>query len=99
VRFSPSFLCNIGVKGGVSARERLYIINTDDKTPLVRAFNEINATVRYHGSFHTMFVFCHGYAGTNPGGLVSMDAGGMGLELGVESVLHSNVGMWSAIKN
>jgi len=87
------------LKGGVPARDRLYIINTDGTTPLARAFNEINATVRYAGAFHTMFVFCHGYAGTNPRGLVSMDCGGQGLELGAESVLHRNVAMWSAIKN
>lgn len=87
------------LRGGVPAREQLYIINTDETTPLVRVFNEINNTVRYHGAFHSMFVFCHGYAGSNPGGQVSMDAGGMGLQLGAEAVLHSNVGMWSAIKN
>jgi len=87
------------LEGGVPARDRLYIINTDEWTPLARAFNEINATVRYAGAFDTMFVFCHGYAGENPGRLVSMDAGGQGLELGAETVLHGNVGMWSAIKN
>jgi hypothetical protein len=87
------------LEGGVPARDRLYIINTDGTTPLAQAFNEINATVRYAGTFHTMFVFCHGYAGTSPGGIVSMDAGGQGLELGAESVLHGNVAMWSAIQN
>lgn len=87
------------LQGGVPARDRLYIINTDGMTPLARAFREINATVRHHGAFDTMFVFCHGYAGTNPGARMSMDAGGQGLQLGAEGVLHSNVSAWSAIKN
>jgi hypothetical protein len=87
------------LEGGVPARDRLYIINTDSTTPLGRVFSEINATVRYHGSFDTMFIFCHGYAGSNPGLRVSMDAGGQGLQLGAESVMHRNVSMWRAIKN
>jgi hypothetical protein len=86
------------LEGGVPAREQLYIINTDAGTPLSRAFSEINATARWHGNFHTMFIFCHGYAGQSPGAQMSIDAGGMGLELGAEDVLHSNVARWRAIK-
>lgn len=41
---------------------------------------------------------CHGYAGSNQRGGVCMDAGGMGLQLGRENVLHNNVAMWTAIK-
>lgn len=46
-----------------------------------------------------MFIMCHGYAGQNERAQMSMDAGGMGLQLGRENVLHENVSLWSAIKN
>ncbi len=87
------------LQGGVPARPRLYIINTNESTPLAAVFREIKATVRAAGKFHTMFVLCHGYAGENVRAQVSMDAGGMGLQLGKEDVLHSNVDRWAAIKN
>jgi hypothetical protein len=86
------------LQGGVPARPRLYIVNTDGSTPLAAAFREINSTVRWAGRIHTMFILCHGYAGENTRAQMSMDAGGMGLELGREDVLHTNVGRWIAIR-
>jgi hypothetical protein len=87
------------LSGGVPARPGLYIINTDGSTPLGNAFSQINAAARNAGKIKAMFILCHGYAGVNNNGGVCMDAGGMGLQLGRENVLHGNVSMWTNIKN
>ena len=49
------------------------------------------------GRINAMFVLCHGYAGVDRTARVSMDAGGMGLQLGREGVMHTNVAAWRAI--
>jgi hypothetical protein len=85
--------------GGVPARPWLYIMNTDSSIPLAAAFHEISATVRWAGKIHTMFILCHGYAGENVRARVSTDAGGMGLQLGKEDMLHTNVDRWVAIRD
>jgi hypothetical protein len=85
------------LSGGVPARPRLHIINSNASTPLATVFAGINAAARASGAIHSLFILCHGYAGSNPRARVSMDAGGMGLQLGREDVLHSNVSLWNAI--
>lgn len=85
--------------GGVPARPRLHIVNTDATTHLSSAFSQINAAARAGGKIHSMFILCHGYAGSNQRAQVSMDAGGMGLQIGSEAVVHGNVNLWSAIKD
>jgi hypothetical protein len=86
--------------GGVPARKGLTIINTDEQSSLRRAFYGINAAqVAAKGPLDALFILCHGYAGTNERQRVCMDAGGMGLELGREDVLHDNVFMWRSIAN
>lgn len=87
------------LSGGVPARGNLYIVNTDGSTPLGNAFAQINSASKASGKIHTMFIFCHGYAGQNARGGVSMDAGGEGLQLGREDVLHDNVHRWISIAN
>jgi hypothetical protein len=87
------------LSGGVPARPRLYIVNTNGSIPLSSAFSQINAAAKASGRIHSMFILCHGYAGSNPRAQMSMDAGGMGLQLGRDNVLHSNVSMWTAIKD
>jgi hypothetical protein len=84
--------------GGVPAHANLTIINTDKSTPLRTVFHQINACARA-GRINTLFVLCHGYAGANLRLNVSADAGGMGLQLGKEGVMHANVGQWTHIKN
>jgi hypothetical protein len=86
------------LEGGVPARPGLLIVNTNVGHSLNSAFAEIKAASRW-GRFHTLFIFCHGYAGYNERAQMSMDAGGMGLKLGSEDVSVSNVCMWSAIKD
>ena len=44
-------------------------------------------------------MLCHGYAGENARKKVCMDAGGMGLQLGSEGLMHSNVSLWKSIYN
>lgn len=72
--------------------------NLNASTPLQTAFSRVDTAVMLNGGkLHTIFILCHGYAGSNRRARVSMDAGGMGLQLGKEDVLHSNVSMWEAI--
>ena len=86
------------LEGGVPARANLSIVNTNDSTALSQAFMQINAAARAAGGkLNSVFILCHGYAGSNRSAGVSMDAGGMGLELGREGVFHRNVAIWSAI--
>lgn len=74
--------------------------NTDGSTPLNNAFSRVNTAVQLNGGkLHTIFILCHGYAGSNNNAQVSMDAGGMGLQLGREDVTHGNVSIWETIKN
>lgn len=87
------------LQGGVPARPRLSIVNTDAATPLSTAFAQINAVARAVHKIDTMFILCNGYAGENTRAAVCMDAGGMGLQLGREDVTHDNVAMWRAIAN
>jgi hypothetical protein len=85
------------LEGGVPNRPHLGIINTNETTGLHSAFAQINALARW-GKINTLFILCHGYAGQNDKAQVCMDVGGMGLELGKEDVVHSNVNLWTAIK-
>ncbi len=91
-------LRDLRLQGGVPARAGLSIINTNSTTPLTSVFGQIKNIAKSTGRIHTMFILCHGYAGSNARARVSMDAGGEGLQLGSEDVLHSNVAMWSAIE-
>lgn len=85
--------------GGVPARSNLRIVNTSATTPLGQAFVAINSAARGGAKVRTVFILCHGYAGTNDAAGMCLDAGGMGLQLGRENVLHENVSMWTAIRN
>jgi hypothetical protein len=84
--------------GGVPARPNLAIQNTDAAMPLRNVFNYVNHYAGT-GKIHSLFILCHGYAGANKRLNMSMDAGGMGLQLGREGVRQSNVNQWVQIKN
>jgi hypothetical protein len=84
--------------GGVPAHAHLAIYNTDATTPIRNVLNSIKSYAG-GGKLHTLFILCHGYAGENSRLRVSMDAGGMGLELGKEGLLHSNVDQWRAVRD
>ena len=86
------------LEGGVPSRPRLNIVNTDAGTPLSGAFRRIHAASRQSGGLHSIFILCHGYEDILSVGLSSQQRGGMGLELGREDVLHTNVYLWEAVK-
>ncbi len=78
----------------------LLTCTVDGSTPLTNAFARVNASaVVAGGKLNTIFILCHGYAGTNNAAGVCMDAGGMGLQLGRDDVTHGNVAIWDAIKD
>jgi hypothetical protein len=87
------------LQGGVPARSHLSIINTDATTPLATVFRQIKSVSQAVGMIHSMFILCHGYAGSNERRQVCTDAGGMGLQLARENVLHTNVDLWREIRN
>src|SRR4051794_33814318 len=91
-------LRDLRLSGGVPARSNLSIINTGANTTLVTIFHQIKAAaVHAGGRVNAMFVLCHGFAGFDQNAKVCMDAGGMGLLLGRENVVHSNVAMWKKL--
>ena len=85
------------LRGSVSRRRHLLIVNTDAGISLVNAFRAIRADATV-SKVHTLFILCHGYAGIDRKARVSVDAGGMGLQLGREDLTHQNVSMWAAIR-
>lgn len=84
--------------GGVPARHGVAIQNVDAGTPLRVVFNHVTHFAA-SGKIHCLFLLCHGYAGVDLRLHVSMDAGGMGLQLGKDDVKQSNVNAWMAIKD
>jgi hypothetical protein len=83
--------------GGVPARRHFEIFNLSAAVSLRAAFVAIN---RYAsgGRIDTLFILCHGYAGVDRHLSLSLDAGGMGLQLGREGVKHENVGAWREVR-
>jgi hypothetical protein len=73
------------------------VVNAGPATTLSAIFNSIKTARGGSGRIDTLFILCPGYAGTNDRARVCMDAGGMGLQLGAETVLHTNVSRWEAI--
>ena len=76
---------------------RCPVVTVGETTTLSSMFSSV-ATAAGSSKINTMFVLCHGYAGTNDSAGVCMDAGGMGLQLGAEQVLHTNVSRWEDIE-
>jgi hypothetical protein len=66
-------------------------------TTLSSILSSIKGAAGTNGHFESLFILCHGFAGINARRGVCMDAGGMGLQLGSEGVLHSNITRWKAI--
>ena len=78
----------------------LITCSVNGSTPTNNIFSRINtATTLNNGKLNTIFILCHGYAGSNNRAGISMDAGGMGLQLGKDDVKHDNVDKWTAIKD
>lgn len=78
-------------------RTRCRVIKAGKTTMLSSIFSAIRACAAGGGQLETLFILCHGYSGVHERAQVCMDAGGMGLELGREDVLHTNVSRWESI--
>jgi len=72
-------------------------LRLDASTALAGSLALIASLARLDGP-QRLFILCHGYAGINQRGQVCGDMGGMGLQLGKEGVLHSNVASWRAVR-
>jgi hypothetical protein len=72
-------------------------IHLDKTRSVFSAFPFISTLARLDDA-QGLYILCHGYARTNQRGQICGDMGGMGLELGSEGVLHSNVARWSVIR-
>src|SRR5262245_40251305 len=82
------------------ARSNVTTIKTDGSIPLRQVFYAIREAARAgSGRLHTVFVLCRAFTDSNTHIPVAMDAEEEGLLLGSETVLSSNVAMWSAIQN
>jgi hypothetical protein len=78
----------------------LHTYELDQMVSLHSAFANLNTWFDINGEkFRALFILCHGFAGWNRGSRMSLDAGGMGLQLGKERVLHGNVSLWEAIRD
>jgi hypothetical protein len=80
------------LKGNLVARCPVFTVGPT--TMLSSIFSSIKGLA---STVDTLFILCHGFAGVNNKALVCMDAGGMGLELGAELMLHTNVSRWEDI--
>jgi hypothetical protein len=86
------------LEGDIPASANVPVVKLDEAVPLSYAFRAIRAAAAA-GKLDSIFIVCHGIAGENRKALISLDAGGEGLMLGKEGLLHSNVSMWRAIRN
>lgn len=85
------------LQGSAPIGRSLTTIQLDKSRSLFATFPVISTSGRLDG-VQRLFILCHGYAGINQRAGLCADMGGMGLELGREGVLHSNVARWSAIR-
>lgn len=85
------------LQGGAPAGRNISTLQVDGGTSLTSAFTLIR-TLKQLDDIQRLYVLCHGYAGMSERGAACGDYGGMGLQLGAEDVLHSNVSSWSAIR-
>ncbi len=74
------------------------VITTSQTVSLHSVFSQLNAIKGSLGPVDSVFILCHGFAGTSNRLQASGDFGGQGLQLGQENVLHSNVEIWNAVK-
>ena len=80
------------LEGTLSASCDVWTVNRN--TSVASLISNIKSSTDANGALDTIFVLCHGFAGVNRRALMSMDAGGMGLQLGSDGVLHTNVALW-----
>lgn len=79
----------------------LLMLSSSASVPLASLFSGMIGAQGGQSSVpdRTLYVLCHGFAGSSAQRQQSGDFGGMGLQLGMEGVLHSNVNRWDKIRN
>lgn len=82
--------------GSPPQRRSITNLSLDASISLFGTFPIIRALAQLDGR-QAMYVLCHGYAGVSTSQQVCGDMGGMGLQLGREGVLHSNVSRWQEL--
>jgi hypothetical protein len=85
------------LQGSAPAGPRITTLQLDASRSVFAAFPLIITLAQLDGQ-QALYILCHGYAGASSRGLVCGDMGGMGLQLGREDLLHSNVSRWAAIR-
>src|SRR5258706_15664191 len=88
-------LRDVRLTGTLAAR--CPVVTVTASTSLSSIFSSIKAAAGKPKRIGTLFILCHGYAGMNRKARLCVDAGGEGLQLGSESVLHANGGCWTEI--
>ena len=85
------------LSGGTPARPQSVSFPLGPGTPIAAALHFVSSHARVDELF-SLSILCHGYAGVDNRGGVCGDFGGMGLQLGREGLMHSNVAMWQALR-
>lgn len=85
------------LSGRIQASASTTTLEFTANTSLKPALAIIAAMGRLDG-IQGLYIACHGYAGVDTRGRLCVDAGGMGLQLGKEGLVHSNAAQWTAIR-
>jgi len=85
------------LQGTAPVGRSITTLQLDASRSLFAVFPLISTLSQLDGQ-QTVYILCHGYAGASSRGLVCGDMGGMGLQLGREDLLHTNVSRWTAIR-
>lgn len=83
--------------GSPPQRRTITNIALDATTSLFGSFPIVRALAQLDGR-QGLYMLCHAYAGINTSQQVCGDMGRMGLHLGREGVLHSNVARWAELR-
>ena len=82
---------------GLRNNDQTNIFTAYANTPIRNIHDAIASEIDDALPNRTLFILCHGFAGSSQTRQQSADVGGGGLQLGAENVLHSNVASWSRI--
>jgi hypothetical protein len=86
------------LEGNVPVVPGLLSFHVNETVSLMEPFAAIQAAA-HAGPLKGLFILCHGAAGKNERLGISMDAGGMGLVLGRQNLVHTNVHQWRRIRD
>ncbi|WP_128548718.1 hypothetical protein [Larkinella soli] len=75
------------------------IYHVDDTTSTAHIFDWVATHASRIGGISRLYIMCHGYAGGNDFEMVSADVGGLGLQLGRDSLTLGNVRVVAPLRN